>query len=1055
MNRYRILSTLESTAERRVDLVRDRWTGQTVVLKSEEISSAIREARALLAMPEGIGPKLLDVQWTKFGLALILEHLQGDTLETAGQRIPPARIPEFVLAICHGLAQVHRTGWVHADLKPHHILLTKDNGSLAVRLLDFGFALDLFGDVSEQTIGGTPPYLAPELQKGWLFDGRADQYSLGIVLREVFPRLEEDHTWARVIERLTDEIPAQRYPDSVALGKRLSRSFGVVATSDRLPRFGAGPMRGREALLAAFVDRIRKKPTSRILVQARPGTGLSRFLCEVVLATATKRCAPTRMIDLGRICSHRMAVQVREYLERPESHREAIVLGIGDPSPGLHWVPEHAQTILNSLIRKGAWERINLPPLDLESMREIVATCLGAKDESSDELGRMLRDLAEGDLHGAAIGFRNFVEHSGREEGLSWRLNLRKLRRCSRPAASYPPSLDQVAPSLARALMALARAGQSFSEDLGAQLLQEFHSGTTLTDVKGHGFLVEDGPHRLQFVTRTFRQEALTHVPDRAADIDRCICQSEPDVERLDEVLHYCNLALRIGERSKAVAWLGQALSSADVQRRYNDIVRVLAFPDPVPARWTYSFVLRRIARLHSLLGPSWSEGRVFRIAGAGLRALSAEIGTKLLERAASGRDDSEALDALLLLADGAAKGSESPDFVRYRKSILRHARGNKGAEGVLRSLEARILYSSGRTREARTLAHRASRLLRGSGLLHEALNLQLVAILESATDPMRAAKMMSDALAATTDPELTAQLRHNLALMYARAGMLREAAECADRGIHEVIGRVSLTRLANLRIQRAWSWADLDRIDPAGREAQWLLPLAVVRFAPQRLIPVRLLVGFCDMFLGRSREAVRQIAQAMAATDQGTVGLRWDCLRFFADAVLDFEAWDLVAAYRERIPEPYDGNDALSRATTARTCALLLQEQKETVEARKVLERCLPVAQTLSFRLARARYFHHLGLVYAAEATGSGNPESARLASKLFEEELKALPGQGHGYYRIHALLSLGSILLRDERMLAMHAYSQAVTLARRIQSPWLLARCLEARTEARTRSI
>ena len=174
MGRYQLLELLQSTGEHRLELLEDRWTGQVVVRKSAELSSSIREAKALLALPDGIAPKLVELQWTKPNLTLVLEHLEGRPLQEVGSSLPLSEIPKLVLAICSKLAHVHRAGWIHADLKPEHILIARQNGTFDVRLLDFGFALDLFGDVSEQTVGGTPRYLAPELRKGWLFDGRAD-----------------------------------------------------------------------------------------------------------------------------------------------------------------------------------------------------------------------------------------------------------------------------------------------------------------------------------------------------------------------------------------------------------------------------------------------------------------------------------------------------------------------------------------------------------------------------------------------------------------------------------------------------------------------------------------------------------------------------------------------------------------------------------------------------------------------------------------------------------------------------------------------------------------
>lgn len=68
----------------------------------------------------------------------------------------------LITGICEGLAHLHRTGWVHGDLKPDNILLMADG---SVRLSDFGLAAELTG--THGTHGYAPPmgtfdYLPPE-----------------------------------------------------------------------------------------------------------------------------------------------------------------------------------------------------------------------------------------------------------------------------------------------------------------------------------------------------------------------------------------------------------------------------------------------------------------------------------------------------------------------------------------------------------------------------------------------------------------------------------------------------------------------------------------------------------------------------------------------------------------------------------------------------------------------------------------------------------------------------------------------------------------------------
>ncbi len=75
--------------------------------------------------------------------------------------------------VCLGLEHIHRVGYVHADLKPHNILVTSD---LRVRLIDFGFAAPI-GEALN-SFKGTFGYIAPE-QAGGRVTEKTDVFNLG------------------------------------------------------------------------------------------------------------------------------------------------------------------------------------------------------------------------------------------------------------------------------------------------------------------------------------------------------------------------------------------------------------------------------------------------------------------------------------------------------------------------------------------------------------------------------------------------------------------------------------------------------------------------------------------------------------------------------------------------------------------------------------------------------------------------------------------------------------------------------------------------------------
>jgi CheY-like chemotaxis protein len=136
-----------------------------------------------------------DFRITAAGTAyLVMELLEGQTLDLQlRDRGPqaPERCCEILFPICELLAQAHAMGIVHRDIKPGNIFLHQQGGEEVVKVLDFGIAKPLSDAALERnltldgTILGSPAYMAPERLRNRPFDGRADVYSLGIMLYEM------------------------------------------------------------------------------------------------------------------------------------------------------------------------------------------------------------------------------------------------------------------------------------------------------------------------------------------------------------------------------------------------------------------------------------------------------------------------------------------------------------------------------------------------------------------------------------------------------------------------------------------------------------------------------------------------------------------------------------------------------------------------------------------------------------------------------------------------------------------------------------------------------
>ena len=125
------------------------------------------------------------------GMAFIsMEYVRGVTLRfllDQTRRLPYSAGLRLGKQLCAGLAVAHAAGVLHRDIKPENLILEPTGNA---KLMDFGIARPLARTAPGQTqagfVVGTPQYLSPEQLEGREPDVRADIYSSGVLLYEVF-----------------------------------------------------------------------------------------------------------------------------------------------------------------------------------------------------------------------------------------------------------------------------------------------------------------------------------------------------------------------------------------------------------------------------------------------------------------------------------------------------------------------------------------------------------------------------------------------------------------------------------------------------------------------------------------------------------------------------------------------------------------------------------------------------------------------------------------------------------------------------------------------------
>ncbi|HEX7829625.1 MAG TPA: serine/threonine-protein kinase [Thermoanaerobaculia bacterium] len=157
---------------------------------------------------------------------MVTEFIDGTTVrqwEAANGRFPLALAIEVALQVLGGLDHIHRRGLLHRDVSADNVMLAFDaDDNLVVKIIDLGVAKDVTTANSADTTQagvfvGNPKYMSPEqlgeLDEGEMLDGRADLYSMGVVLYEMLtgvPPFAARTPNGYIVKHLTEAPPSFR-----------------------------------------------------------------------------------------------------------------------------------------------------------------------------------------------------------------------------------------------------------------------------------------------------------------------------------------------------------------------------------------------------------------------------------------------------------------------------------------------------------------------------------------------------------------------------------------------------------------------------------------------------------------------------------------------------------------------------------------------------------------------------------------------------------------------------------------------------------------------------
>jgi hypothetical protein len=349
--RYRIDALLGAGGMGAVFAARHVKTGKEVAIKvllprhglarfsPDRIARFVREAQAAGRIRH---PNVVDVYDVEEGEGtpyLVMERLYGESL---WQRIRRGAMPAD--AAMRGVAEAHRQGVIHRDLKPDNIFLARTNEQAepVPKVLDFGVSRIVARADSEDPhpttltetglVVGTPAYMPLEQLRGdRQVDARADVYALGVILYEALSgeRPYDAQNNHELVIRMVTEAPIPLGRKVKELDPRLEHIVMTALASkpdDRYPDV--------DAFASALTGFLRGDPT--VPSRLEPTTDTQMRAMELATAPSqadASRGAPPRARKVWVAGLALLLLLAVLWMARGREAQEAPVLRAVQPAP--------------------------------------------------------------------------------------------------------------------------------------------------------------------------------------------------------------------------------------------------------------------------------------------------------------------------------------------------------------------------------------------------------------------------------------------------------------------------------------------------------------------------------------------------------------------------------------------------------------------------------------------------------------------------------------------------------------------------------------------------
>ncbi|MGL5930139.1 MAG: Stk1 family PASTA domain-containing Ser/Thr kinase [Dermatophilaceae bacterium] len=350
--RYRVVRRLADGGMATVYLAVDERLGRDVALKVMRpdlahddtfVTRFRREARSAASLSHPNVVAVYDQGEDDGHVFLAMEYVSGKTLRdvlTAEGALSPRAALDVAESLLLALAEAHRSGLIHRDVKPENVILGESG---IVKVADFGLARAVSSQTVTSSSGmllGTVSYLAPEQVERSAADARSDVYATGLVLFEMLTGTRAftgDNPIHVAYQHVHGGVPA---PSSRMPNLPTELDDLVAEATSREPD-------ERPTDAGAFLELVRRARAvlSAAALDARPEGDAAQLAAAVPTTTAARRSAPSvgQPAGPGGVATAPAAAwagptgrpQHTTALELPSAPLEGVVVGGPPPRRGL------------------------------------------------------------------------------------------------------------------------------------------------------------------------------------------------------------------------------------------------------------------------------------------------------------------------------------------------------------------------------------------------------------------------------------------------------------------------------------------------------------------------------------------------------------------------------------------------------------------------------------------------------------------------------------------------------------------------------------------------